>query len=169
MMTKKKSFQTAFFAVLLVGGIAVFLNRGPRAVEPTAAPAWELRDLDGEIVRWSDFEGKVVAVNFWATWCPPCRIEIPGFTQLQEEYGDDGFVIVGISLDEAPPSVVAEFSEEMEVNYPVVMGDPAVVAAFGGVRGLPTTFIIDREGMIRSVHTGYLAKNAFGRAIKPLL
>jgi thiol-disulfide isomerase/thioredoxin len=119
-----------------------------------AAPAWKLKDVSGKEVSSDQFKGKVVVVDFWATWCPPCRAEIPGYTELQKKYGKDGFAIVGISLDQAGPSVVKSFAEKFGVNYTMVMGDEAVMAAFGGVEALPTTFLIDRNGQIRDRKLG---------------
>jgi thiol-disulfide isomerase/thioredoxin len=118
------------------------------------APTWRLQDLAGKTVTSDEFKGKVLVVDFWATWCPPCRAEIPGYTQLQAKYGKDGFVIVGISLDQAGPEVVKTFAEQNGINYQLVMGDEAVVAAFGGVEGIPTTFLIDRAGQVRDRKVG---------------
>ncbi len=99
----------------------------------SVAPSWELRDLQGETVRSSDLEGKVIVLDFWATWCPPCQKEIPGFIELQEQFGDEGVVVVGVSLDEGSPATVAPFVEKTGINYSVVMGDAEVVKAFGGI------------------------------------
>ena len=118
------------------------------------APAWELKDINGTVVRSTQFAGKVVVVDFWATWCPPCRAEIPGYVELQKKYGKDGFVIVGVSLDQAGPDIVKAFAAKNAVNYALVMGDDAVVGAFGGVEAIPTTFLIDRNGQIRDRKTG---------------
>jgi thiol-disulfide isomerase/thioredoxin len=118
------------------------------------APAWQLKDVNGAPVSFEQFKGKVVVVDFWATWCPPCRAEIPGYVEMVRKHGPEGLVIVGISLDQAGPDVVKTFAAKMGINYPLVMGDEAVVAAFGGVEGIPTTFLIDRQGQIRDRKVG---------------
>lgn len=133
------------------------------------SPAWELKGVDGKPVKSSDFAGKVVILDFWATWCGPCRMEIPGFIELQKQYADKGLVVVGVSLDQDGASVVKSFMDKTGINYPVVLGDETIVNAFGGVEGIPTTFIIDRNGQIVGKHVGYAAKAEFESEIKPLL
>ena len=135
----------------------------------TPSPAWELKGVDGKPVKSSDFAGKVVILDFWATWCGPCRMEIPGFIELQKQYADKGLVVVGVSLDQDGVSVVKSFMDKTGINYPVVLGDETIVNAFGGVEGIPTTFIIDRQGRIVRKHVGYAAKTEFESEIKPLL
>ena len=125
-------------------------------VAPTKAPAWTLKDVNGKEVSSADFKDKVVVVDFWATWCGPCRVEIPGYVALQKKYGDK-LAIVGVSLDAQGPGVVKRFVEKNKVDYTIVMGNDDVVAAFGGEEGIqaiPTTFIIDRDGMIRDRKVG---------------
>ena len=134
-----------------------------------AAPAWELKDLDGKAVKLSDFKGKVVLLNFWATWCPPCRDEIPALVALQNQYKDKGLVVIGVSLDQKGPAPVQAFVKRMKINYPVVMGDEKTVMEYGGVQAIPTTFYIDREGNVASVHQGGADGAMFEAAIKPLL
>jgi peroxiredoxin len=135
----------------------------------TKAPAWTLQDVNGQPVSSDQFKGKVLVVDFWATWCGPCRVEIPGYIELQKKYGKDGLVVIGISLDEQGPAVVKQFVEKNGVNYPMVMATPAVIEAFGGVEAIPTTFIIDREGMIRERKIGSEATADFEKRLLPYL
>lgn len=139
-----------------------------KSVRPSA-PAWQLAALGGERVKSSDFDGKVVILNFWATWCVPCREEIPGLVELQKQYGDKGVVVVGLSLDQGGPELVRRFVERFKINYPVVMADEKIVKDFGSVEAVPTTFIIDREGRIAGKHIGFAEKAVFEREIKSLL
>lgn len=149
--------------------MTVLLNHTFAGDPGDVAPAWTLKDLDGNEVSSADFKGKVVMIDFWATWCPPCRAMIPGMVELQAEYLEEGFIIIGISLDQKGPGVVREFNKEFKVNYTSLMGDEEVVRDFGGIRGIPTSFIIDREGRIVSKHVGYMAKEKLEEEIKPLL
>ena len=125
--------------------------------------------MDGKTVKSSDFKGKVVLLDFWATWCGPCRAEIPSFIALQDKYRKDGLVVVGVSLDEEGPSVVKPFMKRNKINYPIVMADTRIADLFGGVEGIPTTFVIDRDGKIAAKHVGLTSKSAFEKEIKPLL
>ncbi len=133
------------------------------------APSWQLQDVDGKAVQSSQFAGKVVLVDFWATWCPPCRKGIPDLIALQKEHGDKGLAVVGISLDRDGPAGVKEFMKKMGVTYPIVMGDEKVVEAFGGIDGIPTAFLIDRKGNLVMKHVGLASKEDLEKAIKPLL
>ncbi len=133
------------------------------------APDWKLKDLDGHEVAFSQFQGKVVVVDFWATWCVPCIGEIPNYIKLQEKYGKDGLVIVGISLDERGPDVVKPFVKEKGMNYPVVMGTEEVQQAFGGLAVIPTTFLIDRNGEIRDRKTGAETAAEYERKVRAVL
>ncbi len=133
------------------------------------APDFALLTLDGEKVKLSDYAGKVVILDFWATWCPPCRRGVPDLISIQKEYKDD-LVIIGISLDQ--PSTqkdIQPFIEEFGINYPVVLGNQEVSMAYGNIRAIPTSFVIDREGNIANKFVGLVPKSTLIDAIKPLL
>jgi len=135
----------------------------------SAAPAWKLHTLDGRLVSSTDFAGKVLVVDFWATWCPPCRAEIPGFVALQKKYEKEGLVIVGISLDQGGPDVVKKFIAQNNIGYQIVLADDGVADAFGGIEGIPTTFVIDRAGKIQRKEVGFVEAAEFEKRIQPLL
>ncbi len=119
------------------------------AVRGKEAPDFQLADLDGKTVRLSDLRGKAVLLNFWATWCPPCKIEMPWFVDLQKQYGPQGLQIVGVSMDEGNAhDAVAKFAKEMGLNYIVLLGNDKVGDQYGGVDALPTTYYIGRDGKI---------------------
>jgi thiol-disulfide isomerase/thioredoxin len=122
---------------------------------PAAAPVFATLDLDGHNLSSASFRGKVVLINFWATWCPPCRAEIPDLIALQEKYRDR-LQIIGISQDEAPPEVVKRFVAEHRINYPVVMMSAEIEKLFPGINALPTSYIVDREARVVQKHVGML-------------
>ena len=134
-----------------------------------AAPNWELKDLDGKTVRSSDFRGKIVILDFWATWCEPCRAEIPGLVALQKEYAPQELVVIGASVDDSDVSTVKQFTEKLGMNYPVALADEQMQQTFGGIEAIPTTFIIDRTGRIVKKDFGFTSKDEFEQEIKPLL
>lgn len=133
------------------------------------APNFELLDVNGRKVRLSDFKGKVIILDFWATWCPPCRAEIPGFIELYNKYKSKGFEMIGISLDEGGVKDVIPFMKEFGVNYHILIGNYKVTQDYGGIRGIPTTFVIDKKGYIRAKYVGYRPKEVFERDIIMLL
>jgi thiol-disulfide isomerase/thioredoxin len=122
---------------------------------PASAPVVAMRDLDGREVSLASLRGKVVLVNFWATWCGPCRAEIPDLVALQEKYRDQ-LQVIGISQDEVPADLVRRFAADHRMNYPVVMSTPEIEKLFPGVNALPTSFIVDRESRIVQKHVGML-------------
>ena len=122
---------------------------------PASAPVLAMRDLDGREVSLASLRGKVVLVNFWATWCGPCRAEIPDLVALQEKYRDQ-LQVIGISQDEVPVDLVRRFAGDHRMNYPVVMSTPEIERLFPGVNALPTSFIVDRESRIVQKHVGML-------------
>lgn len=144
-------------------------TRADAAVDAHPAPAWKLPDVNGQIVDFSQFKGKVVVLDFWATWCGPCRSEIPGYVKLQDKYRDKGVAVVGVSLDQQGPDVVKKFMAEQHMNYTVVMGDEAITQAFGGIDSIPTTFIIDRAGNVRDKKVGAMETDEFEKKLTPYL
>jgi peroxiredoxin len=133
------------------------------------APDFALTDLSGKTVRLSDFKGKIVLLDFWATWCGPCRKEIPDFIQLQRQYADKGFTILGISLDEEGAAVVKPFARQFGINYPLVIGTTQATAAYGGIQAVPTAFLIGRDGRILLTFVGARDKSDFEQAIRSAL
>lgn len=131
------------------------------------APGFTLPDLNGKPVSLADFKGKVVVLDFWATWCPPCRREIPDFIKLQTEYGSKSVQIVGIALDE--PGKVQEFARQNGMNYPVLLGTQEISVKYGGIEGIPTTFIIDKNGKIANRFEAFRPRAVFEEEIKKLL
>ena len=134
-----------------------------------AAPAFRLTTLDGQPVSSDALRGRVVLVNFWATWCAPCRIEMPGFQKIYDANRAKGFVVLGISTDAAGRDAVDRFLAEHHVSYPVAMATGEVVQQFGGANMLPTSFLIDRRGRIRNEVRGIFASAALAPAVARLL
>jgi peroxiredoxin len=133
------------------------------------APDFTLTSINGDQVSLSNFKGKVLIIDFWATWCPPCVKGVPEFSELYRTYKDKGFEIVGISVDREGPTVVKNFIEKNKVPYTVVMANMAVVDAYQVYTGIPTTFIVDREGRIADKVIGYQPKSYFEDQLKKLL
>jgi thiol-disulfide isomerase/thioredoxin len=126
--------------------------------KPAVVPAFTLHDLDGRTLSSTDWRGKVVILNFWATWCGPCRAEIPALVALQEKYRDR-LVVLGISEDEAAPDLVKRFAAGQKINYPVAMLTPELERLFPGVNAIPTSFVLDREGRLVQKHVGLLSSD----------
>jgi thiol-disulfide isomerase/thioredoxin len=133
------------------------------------APAWTLKNLDGKPVSLADFKGQVVVLDIWATWCPPCRAEIPHFIEIQNEYKDKGVTVVGMSVDSTGPADVAKFVKDNGMNYPIVMADDATATAYGADQGIPFTLVIDKHGNVVSRHLGLTDKDVFEDDIKKAL
>ncbi|HWB31217.1 MAG TPA: TlpA disulfide reductase family protein [Vicinamibacterales bacterium] len=133
-----------------------------------AAPELSLRDADGALVELSALRGRVVVVNFWATWCAPCRVEMPWLVELQERYRGRGLTTIGVSLDDDGWASVRPFAEEQAVTYPLAIGDERVARAYG-VGVLPTTFLVDRRGRIAAAHEGLVPKETYEQEIAALL
>jgi peroxiredoxin len=138
-------------------------------VQGVAAPDFSLTSLDGRRVKLSDYRGKTVLLNFWATWCPPCKVEMPWFADLQKQYAKDGLVVLGIAMDDSEPASIAKFASQMGVNYQVLLGTDQVSDDYGDVQYLPTTFYISRNGTIVDKMTGLLERKDIEDAVKKAL
>ena len=172
-----------FLAVIAIGLFLLQRHQQPKpsvgeiVAAPPSVPAlrgkpaanFELTNLEGTKVHMADFKNKVVLVNFWATWCAPCIVEIPWFIEFQKKYGPQGFEVVGISLDENGAKDVAPFVKKHGMTYPVLLGDDKVAAQFGGILGLPTTFIVDKNGKYYSMHRGLVGREAVEQELQTLL
>jgi thiol-disulfide isomerase/thioredoxin len=141
----------------------------PRITQSSIAPDFALESLDGGTMRLSDLRGKAVLLNFWATWCGPCKIEIPWFVDLQKQYGSQGLQIVGVAMDDASKEDIAKFAKDMGVNYPILIGKEAVGDQYGGVPALPETFLIGRDGKIVDKIIGLRGKSEIEDSIKKAL
>lgn len=160
-----------FFILLVISALSVnqpgILTANAQALKK--APNFTLLDLEGKPFSFSDLKGKVVILDFWATWCPPCREEIPHFKALYSQYKSEGLEVVGISVDKGGVNVVKSFARDYEINYPILMGNQEVAADYGGIRGIPTTFVVDRQGRIVEKFVGYRDKEVFESVIQKLL
>ncbi len=191
-MTNKTKFSLLATFILIVAVTYGFFSTGDSTNQPVVeksnttshtpqeqdskhpqAPDFTLKDLDGNDVKLSDYKGKVVVLDFWATWCPPCRKGIPDFVEMQKKYGEDKFVVLGINLDQGSEAevipMVTDFAENYKINYPIVIHNQEVVYAYGGIRSIPTTFVLDKEGKVRQGVQGYRPMSFFTEIIDPLL
>lgn len=168
----KSRFTSRISSLLLVAAVVLFSSLGAFGEEgriTPSTPAWQRLALDGKMVSSSDFKGKVVILNFWATWCVPCREEIPGLVELQKQYGEKDLVVVGVSVDEGGRELVKRFVERLKIDYPVVIADEKMMRDFGSVEAVPTTFIMNRKGDIAGKHIGFTDRATLEKEIKPLL
>jgi cytochrome c biogenesis protein CcmG/thiol:disulfide interchange protein DsbE len=134
------------------------------------APDFVLKDANGAPVKLSDYKGKVVLLNFWATWCGPCALEIPWFMEFEQQYKSQGFAVLGVSMDDDGWTAVKPYISEHKVNYRVLLGDDSVSQLYGGLDALPTTYIIDRDGKIAfPAHVGLINKSEYVQELQSLL
>jgi peroxiredoxin len=170
--------KTVLIVVVVVLGFAVYKVIGHRSglgkpagassVVHSAAPNFSLQDLNGQPLELANYRGKVVLLDFWATWCTPCRGEIPHFVEFQDKYGGQGLQVIGISMDDGPKPV-REFYQQFKMNYPVAVGDEKVAESYGGVLGLPVTFLIGRDGRVAAKYVGEVQMSTLQQAIESQL
>jgi cytochrome c biogenesis protein CcmG/thiol:disulfide interchange protein DsbE len=160
----------AFAAALLLGCLFTACSTSPATVKAAAlkpdkerhpAPDFSLKDADGKTVHLSDYRGKAVMLDFWATWCPPCKLEIPWLIDIERKNKDHGFEVLGVSMDDEGWEVVKPFMKEVGMNYRVVIGNDTTAEMYGGVESLPTTFLIDQDGKIAAIHIGLASRKDF--------
>jgi thiol-disulfide isomerase/thioredoxin len=163
-------FVAAIVAAMLFAGLRMARNNranGPaKGLIGNLAPDFDLQTLDGKSLKLSDLRGKAVLLNFWATYCGPCKIEMPWFVELQKQYGPEGFQIVGVAMDDASTEEIAKFAKELGVNYPILIGKDSVAESYGGVSVLPTTFFVDRDGKLIAREFGLQSRSVFVDHIK---
>ena len=141
--------------------------KGPK--DRKAAPEFTLKDSQGVVVKLSDYTGKVVLLNFWATWCGPCKVEIPWFIEFESKFKSSGFAVLGVSMDDDGWKSVRPYLGRMHMSYRVMIGDDALVARYGGIESLPETLLIDREGRVAAKHIGLTSKGNYEQEIAELL
>ncbi len=163
------------WAAVLMIGLAAMGCGAKEAGTPVPAgfrkPAadFNVKTLDGGSLKLSSLKGKVVLLDFWATWCPPCQEEIPYFKELYSQYKDKGLEIIGLSIDQDGEAAVRPFAKKNVVNYPLSIADQTLTVAYGGIRGIPTTFLIDKQGRIAQKYEGKREKEVFEKEIQALL
>jgi peroxiredoxin len=155
-----------FVAIRLGPQLGALVGFSPSS---TPAPSFSLVTLDGDTIRSADLKGKVLVVNFWATWCIPCRVEMPSMQKLHERHAGDDLVVLGVSVDVGGVGPVRTFLRERHVTYPVGRVTEPLRRAFGGIAGIPTTFVIDRRGIVRHRVVGYFAPPALEASVSRLL
>lgn len=164
MEKKMKKMAWLFLPLVLVFSLCAKAEKQDFSDNPSiAAPEFTLTDLSGNEIVLSNYKGKVVFLNFWATWCPPCRAEIPGFVEAYAEYKDKGMEIIGISVDRVGSDKVLDFAKAFKINYPVVMYTTEIIRDYEPGRAIPTTIVIDKNGKIRHKHIGYMDKGTMER------
>ena len=158
------SNRSILFAAITI----VFSSAGVLGQE-RVSPQFALKDLNGRTVQLSTYRGKVVLINFWATWCPPCRAEMPDLVRLQREHAGEGLRIIGITYPPETKTRVRRFARSLKVNYPIILGTRQIRARFSSEETLPLTVVIDRDGKLNDIISGILLPEEFVEKIKPLL
>jgi peroxiredoxin len=173
-MSRPASLQRAIFSVGAVLALALSGCGSGRVAKapgsaPASAPDFELKDVDGKAFRLSEAKGTVRLVDFWATWCAPCREEIPMFKDLHATYGSKGFTLVGIAMDDEGVAKVKPFVDENKIPYLTLIGNDDVAQSFGGIVGFPSKFLVDRDGKIVETWVGEVPRSVLEKRIQSLL
>lgn len=164
---KKNNRLTPLSVIIL---FAMFFFSAESLYATSKMPAFSLPDVtDGNTVDSQVFQGKVLLVTFFATWCPPCLEEVPGLIKLQQEFAKDGFSVVGLSMDEGGPRVVIKFIKKQEINYPMLMADDVTIRGFGGVYGIPMSFLVNRKGNVVKKYPGFVPHSVLVKDIKSVM
>jgi thiol-disulfide isomerase/thioredoxin len=168
--------QTLAWGALMVSALTIMYNYAPSSDrEPVPvqkrqiAADFKLTDSNGKEVKLSDYKDKVVLLNFWATWCGPCQVEIPWFTEFEKTYKDKGFAVLGVSSDEGGWPAVRAYMETRKMNYRVALDDRQMPAPYKDIEALPTSYLIDRQGRVAKVHTGLVSRTTYEYGIEKLL
>lgn len=181
MLTLKELWMKSRFGLVIVMALtilAIGCSEGKSDAPETASAAgvssksvlnFSLKDLDGNTVDLNQYHGKVVILDVWDTWCPPCRKGIPEFVKLYDQYRDQGLEIVGVALARKGIPEVKKFAEQYKINYTNLVGEPIIYQIFGQIKGIPTTFVIDKRGELKNKHVGYTPKATFEKEIQGLL
>jgi peroxiredoxin len=159
-------------SIMLVFGIQRVHHSGAvpaGKLQGKAAPDFSLPTTTGQTMKLSDFQGKAVLLNFWATWCEPCKVEMPWFVDLQKKYGPQGLQVVGVAMDDSSPKDIGAFAQKMGVNYPILIGKEEVGAQYGGLEYLPSTFYINRNGKIIEHAFGLVSRSEIEANIEKAL
>jgi cytochrome c biogenesis protein CcmG/thiol:disulfide interchange protein DsbE len=172
-MTLSKRSFFALGLALVAFGLTACGSATKAALKPEAsrrhAPNFTLKDASGQTVQLSDYKGKVVFLNFWATWCGPCKEEIPWLIEFEQQYKGKGFAVLGVSMDEEGWDIVRPYMANAKVNYRMLLGTDSMAQLYGGVDALPTSFILDREGRIAATYVGAQSKRKFQNDLYELL
>lgn len=168
--------NTLAWGALLIGALAITYTYAPQgdreqvpAEKRQPAADFKLTDSHGKEVKLSDYKDKVVLLNFWATWCGPCQVEIPWFVEFEKTYKDRGFAVLGVSSDEGGWADVRPYMESRKMNYRVALEDQKMPAPYKDIEALPTTYLIDRQGRVAKVHTGLVSRGTYEYGIEKLL
>jgi thiol-disulfide isomerase/thioredoxin len=166
--TERRLVMSCLLRLVFAAMMIVFAGANASGQE-SIATQFALKDVNGRVVRLSAYRGKVVLINFWATWCPPCRAEMPDLVRLQREYAKQGLQIIGITYPPQTKTLVRRFARSLKVNYPIILGTRQIKARFSSEETLPLTVVIDRDGKVTDVISGILLRQEFDEKIKPLL